>query len=520
MPSANYFRVCIVSEKPTIELSAFHLYDDNNRVDQNATITTRIDNLTGDISSLSIDNPTDSSGIKFNTPLVFLTRRNITYNFSTLTNVNAFRIGTGSNETTFADEFMLQYSDDGFNYITFINVSLSKKMSYPGPYQLTDLKPVGQCYPLVLPRELTVNTANTGLAPILGDDQRSFIGVGTDTYQDANIAYNTPACMYQWNVPGWFSKGKYYFEVYKESSNKATANGAIVDGIQDVVWYYPGLCFFDQQSGNNKERDTTGTRNVSSINTLFPKCAYLVNGAQTAAWTNVNQLTQANYNFKPGFQNGIFIDLDAGAITVISPSYYNNTNIVIPDSSIKMVNMVSFAANGISSVIRFGNNYCWPLSNFSYNFGQDPFLYAPILDDPTIQLGFGPRWKEEVKPITYSNNSSGILSWFNNDLKDYKFNQDRFDFQLIDYYKVDYKRLGEYYIKGQVTRIPDIANKRFVVRCISSKNNVEIAQCRISSDGIYEFLNLEYEPYILTSIDLDNNTVVESIGPIFPLVMT
>ena len=226
MPSAKYFRLMVGDTKKTaLELSAVHLYNDNTRVDQNATITSGFGLSGAELGIVKTGTPVDSSKIDIDLKIKRKTSLYLIWTFAADVNVNAFKIGSGSSESSFLDKFSLQYSDDGLTFKNFINIALDKKLYYPGPWQLTDLKPVGQCYPFALSKaDQLVSNCTSGDVSL--HDNYSFRSLTSEPKpRNLNWAGNGTTGLAV-PFPGTFQSGKYYFEVSCATKNLYSPSSA------------------------------------------------------------------------------------------------------------------------------------------------------------------------------------------------------------------------------------------------------------------------------------------------------
>ena len=183
MPSARYFRLRLINNKPSIEISAVHLYNADVRVDSTATITSGFTTDNVILGKVKTDVPDASSVVTVNTTTLQNTAFFIHWNFAAATNVNAFKIGSGNSQATFLNQFVLEYSTNLVDYIPFIRVNRDKQLKYPGPLALSDLKLYGESFPAILSRTEVMDYSKTNSPPVveIGPDKRS-LRMGQETY--------------------------------------------------------------------------------------------------------------------------------------------------------------------------------------------------------------------------------------------------------------------------------------------------------------------------------------------------
>ena len=510
MPSALYFKLKIfVEDKTKIDLSCFHLYDDNTRVDQNATITTGFDNNASNIAILKNDPPIENISLAVNNVLVVKkSKLYIIWKFSSATNVNAFRIGTGSSEDTMVNKFSLSYSDDGSSYVNFINIGKDKKLSYPGPWQLTQLKPVGECFPVVLDRGKDFQYINNSKPITVGEDGRSINGLVLDidfTSLNPGITYNNPgrySGLFIKEIPGIFSAGKFYFEVSETTFNTLHKTN---------IYSYITLVLV----ADNTERSTVPDKPGSpafGINSNFN--TELSNSVYGASRTMMGYTRYSTYiSFVPGYQTGFSIDFDNQELKYYNPTWCNDGfgpfNLTVSQTAFK-----KFALGTKFKLFIYADNYInHHFAKLDINVGQNTFVNAL---PNGFQPGLGPRWKEEIDGSFSYNDYNEVV--YNKDLEPYN-NKNLIISPIVDRISDPIILIGNgtFYIKGTVKREPEIENKRFIVQLFSISARAIIAERVVSSNGLYEFIGIAYGAYTITSIDLRTNTVSECIGPVYPI---
>ena len=70
MPSVKYFRLVITDEKPNFKISALHLYDDDLRVDEGATLTSGFTIDAVELNKLKNNTPSIDSFLNINSTLL------------------------------------------------------------------------------------------------------------------------------------------------------------------------------------------------------------------------------------------------------------------------------------------------------------------------------------------------------------------------------------------------------------------------------------------------------------------
>ena len=66
MPSCKHFRVVILDDKPTIKITALHLYNNDTRVDQNATLSTGFTSNSAQLVYLKNTSPSSNNVFEIN----------------------------------------------------------------------------------------------------------------------------------------------------------------------------------------------------------------------------------------------------------------------------------------------------------------------------------------------------------------------------------------------------------------------------------------------------------------------
>lgn len=503
MPSAKYFRLVVADvKKDLIELSAVHLYNDNERIDQSATLTCGFGPTSGELEPIKSNSPIEGSKVTIDLKTKRKGSCYVVWTFAAPVNVNAFRIGSGTGPETFLDKFSLQWSDDGITFKPFIKILLDKKLFYPGPWQLSDLKPVGRGYPFVMSKA----------------DQLIGLGIGGDCSLKDNYSFkgnaNNPKAYFQnWaatsvglNVPlpGIFVSGKYYFEVSCATKNTYANNNAYNK-------YVLGL-FKDPNEKIDEMRDAA---------LLGPSWA--LNHPAASSSTNPWQFNYANEYSDvvawkewggPGVQHGLAINFDDHTVQVVNPTYAKLEPGVYPMTK---SNFATASAIGdklkLGILTTYGNGCCAANDNVSINFGQEPFKHQPPAG---YEPYFGPRWREipddfivrYIKNEQINTNSSG----------DYNAAGDPIEspYNDLSLSMITEISTGGYYIKGTITREPNAETKRFLTMLFSHESNRVVAQCVASTTGVYEFYGIAYGLYTVMSVDLRTNIVSESIGPVYP----
>lgn len=503
MPSARYFRlVAGDTKKSALEISAVHLYNDNTRVDQNATLSCGFGLNATQLEPVKTDSPVDGTKIDINLAATRLLSAYVVWTFATAVNVNAFKIGTGSGESTFLDSLTFQYSDDGITYTSFIKIVGDKKLYYPGPWQLTDLKPVGECYPAVMSMvdQYVTNFAQGDVSLV---DNYTF-NSARNIVVPKIFNWNTSTTGMQTNIPGFYTTGKFYFEVSCNTKN------LYVGG--ETAYAKHMLGFFKDPVERLNDIRTANIKGAAlCIHHSFAPVIDTPFNVNT--YREYNPLIK-NKSFTPGVQHGLAIDLDNRTAKVVNPTY--------ADVALGVYDITNFAGTTnltagerLKLAIFIPTTYGSLLYNdgISVNFGQKPFV-NPVPSG--FQAGLGPRWREVPTPFTgpdvpiVSYNRSGMDDPFaNGEVREILYsNFDR---------TVAFENFGgHFYIKGTITRDPNIQNKRFLAKLFSHDTGEFVMSCVVSPSGLYEFYGIAYGLYSVFSVDLFNNTVSEAIGPVYP----
>ena len=504
MPSAKYFRLMVGDTKKTaLELSAVHLYNDNTRVDQNATITSGFDLSGAELGIVKTDTPVDSSKIDIDLKIKRKTSLYLIWTFAADVNVNAFKIGSGSSESSFLDKFSLQYSDDGLTFKNFINIALDKKLYYPGPWQLTDLKPVGQCYPFALSKaDQLVNNCTAGDVSL--HDNYSFRSLVSEP-KPRNVTWiGASTTGLAVPFPGTFQSGKYYFEVCCATKNLYAPTSAYN---RFVLGFFkdPNERFTDYRLSDSKG---------ASFCIHHPSCT-----STDAPFTFAGNYDYSDEiawkEFKaPGVQHGLAIDFDTRTIKIVNPTYAQKPPGVYDMTKCNFATATTLGEK-LKLAIILPSSYGATIFNDGVymNFGQDPFVNQPPAG---FQAGFGPRWREVPDSFTMFQFKPSL---FNADVSaDYVAAGDTFEYSapVFDMISAFENINGGYYIKGSITRVPNIENKRFLTSLFSHEAKQIVATCIASDTGIYEFYGIKYGLYTVLSVDIRDNTVSETIGPVYP----
>ncbi len=134
MPSCKYFRVVILDDKPLIKLTALHLYNNDTRVDQTATLSTGFTSDNTSLQYLKNDNPSSNNVFEINTTNIRANYRYIKWTFTADTNVNCFQIGFGDSELTSLQKFKLQFSINNTDWENILFVGPDKKIAFTAPF--------------------------------------------------------------------------------------------------------------------------------------------------------------------------------------------------------------------------------------------------------------------------------------------------------------------------------------------------------------------------------------------------
>jgi hypothetical protein len=505
MPSARFFRIQIGdTKKEALEISAIHLYNDNTRVDQTATLSSGFGLNATQLEPIKSDAPAAGTKIDVNLKLNRVTATYIVWTFASAVNVNAFRIGSGEREDSFLDKFSLQYSDDGITYWPFINILLDKKLFYPGPWQLSDLKPVGEGYPFCMSK-VDQLIGSTGGSDVSLQDNYSFKNSrnGNTGSKSQNWVGNGMV-NYALGLPGYFKSGKYYFEV-----TCATKNTYGIDtGYNSFVL---GL-FKDATERLSNFRDEAAPGASLCLN----KSSQQTSGAGPRQYNHHYPYADdlPYKKFVPGVQHGLAIDFDTHTIQVVNPTWSDKPPGTYPVSRSNFASNTALGDKIRLAIITTGSYGLHILNDsMTINFGQAAFV-NPV--PAGFQPCFGPRWREVPHDFVMKE----INLWtFNADgVSDMKQTGDDFytNYNVGKTVNALDQGVGSYYIKGTISRVPNIENKRFMTLLFSHQSNRVIDQCVASNQGLYEFYGIEYGLYSIFSVDLRTGITSESIGPVYP----
>jgi hypothetical protein len=119
MPSCKHFRVVILDDKPIVKITALHLYNNDTRVDQNATLSTGFTSNSAQLEYLKNTSPSSNNVFEINLTSIRPVNRFIRWTFAADTNVNCFQIGFGDLESNSLQKFKLQFSLDGLSWGEF-----------------------------------------------------------------------------------------------------------------------------------------------------------------------------------------------------------------------------------------------------------------------------------------------------------------------------------------------------------------------------------------------------------------
>lgn len=505
MPAAKYFRIIPLSTgKTKFEVSAIHLYNDNTRVDQTATLSSGFGLIGADLNPVKSDTPAEGTKIDIDLATKRQASVYIIWTFAANVNVNAFRIGSGTDETTFLDKFVLQYSDDGITFKSFVRISVDKKLYYPGPWQLSELKPVGEGYPMVMSKVDQMSGFPNGFDCGLRDNYSFKGNVNGDPKRSTN--WTSSSTYLQVQLPGFYKTGKYYFEVSCAAKNLYSLNNAYNKLI---------LGFFKDDTERLEEfRLTTLQGGALCIN--HPACVSKSNTTPLSWIYNTDYSVDVKYQeFTPGVQHGLAIDFDSRSFQVVNPTYAKKAPGVYPLTNSNF-DTATTPADKLSLALVFPISYGSTIVNddISINFGQRPFTNTP---PPGFQAAFGPRW-HEIPDTIYIREQ--IYESFNRSVSaDYITAGDKFESPislLSDIMVNTFEGGGRYYIKGTVTRQPASDNKRFLTLLFSHNSNSIVRECVVSGQGLYEFFGIEYGLYTVLSVDLRTGITSEAIGPVYP----
>ena len=525
MPAAKYFRVLITDEKPLIKVTAFHLYNNDTRVDEVATVSSGFISDSNILAKLKESTPNIDSVIEINTNNFRKFSLYFKWTFSTDTNVNCFKVGFSDLESTSLQKFKLQFSLDNTNWEDIIFVGPDKKLFFTSSYSFSELKPNGECFPYCL-SQLNYSPGNatgsdykfTGALKISKDRSTILFSkkVLPENYGSNKAIRGTQSQSHggmSGFMDGIFNKGKFYFEVsvFSENVNSASNSNSIPAYNLLNLAIVPTV---------NERITSAGLRtNTSVFNAIgLNQPRYHIG---TYGFNDYDQQTYATYNnvltpktrFLPGVQHGILLDFDNKQTWFLNPNWTAAAAGKYPFTTDQLGNLAgnAFALAIISCAWGIVPEYNGDLY---INFGQDPFLHAvPEGYNP----GLGPRWHEVADDMPSL--STTLVGLFSQETK--LFDVDNRITRSVEQVKyeipLNIARTGNYYIKGQITREPNIPDKRFCAHLFNHEDNKVIDTCLADKDGYYEFYGINEGNYSVLSIDLLNNTVSETIGPIKPM---
>lgn len=506
MPTARFFRLAVGDVSNTVlDISAVHLYNDNTRVDQNATLSSGFGLNATQLNVLKNDQPVDGEKITIDLATVRHCAAYVLWTFATAINVNAFRIGTGAEEQSFLNKLSLQYSDDGITYRSFVRISTDKKLFYPGPWQLTGLKPVGECYPFVMSKaDQVIRNMAAGDATLR--DNYSFkcnVNLKSGTQ---NIVWGASTVGMAVLLPGIFQSGKYYFEV--SSTFKNSYSNAVGSSYLKYVLALPK----DPTERLEEVRDSSLRGPSIALN----HCAASNTNTAPSDFTYQKEYSPAISfkTYRPGVQHGLAIDFDNRNMKVVNPTYAD----VAPgiyDISNANIGTDMAAGDKVKAAIIINPTYGFYNSgeDMFLNFGQVPFANAVPAG---YQSGFGPRWQEVPDTLINRGVDIGNINFSNPGDSSANGDITSFITSQSNAIRMREHNGGHYYIKGTISRDPNIQDKRFIARLFCHASGSFIDTCVASQSGIYEFYGIAYGLYSVFSVDVRNNTVTESIGPVYP----
>lgn len=518
MPSCKHFRVVILDDKPLLKITAFHLYNNDTRVDQAATLSTGFTSNATQLEYLKNSTPSSNNVFEINLPTIRPVNRFIKWTFASDTNVNCFQIGFGDLESNSLQKFKLQFSLDGLSWENIIFIGPDKKLAFTSAYSFSDLKPNGQCFPFLLSKvnhSLGWNAYGAfAYGPKIGSDRRSII-TGKQKLKENYSHVNSLGWMLSGNselsgnLEGIFNKGKFYFEVSTFSENNFNYSS---NGDNTSVFNCLNLAIAPT---NNERVASTGLRNTSTvyktIGLNLPKYSLLSTGFGYSSQNLYNRTLAPKTKFTPGVQHGILLDFDNKQSWFLNPTWSSAAPGKYPFTTDPLA---ALSGNSFLLALMF-NNYGVSidyLDDIYLNFGQSTFANAvPEGYNP----GIGPRWNEVADD---TQKQSINLGWFlNNDNLDHSLNPTKEHVELLKQmlpFNNDFP--GNYYIKGRITKQPDNPNKQFFAVLLEHSTQSLIDVCLANKDGYYEFYGIANTVYSVLSIDLKNNVISETIGPIMP----
>jgi hypothetical protein len=520
MPSCKHFRVVILDDKPIVKITALHLYNNDTRVDQNATLSTGFTSNSAQLEYLKNTSPSSNNVFEINLTSIRPVNRFIRWTFAADTNVNCFQIGFGDLESNSLQKFKLQFSLDGLSWENIVFVGPDKKLAFTSAYSFSDLKPNGQCFPFLLSKVNHSlgwhNNSYFAYGPKIGSDRRSIITGKQKLSTNLTTSY---VSSHGWllggnselsgNLEGIFNKGKFYFEVSTFSENNINFSTN-----SDNTWVYNCLNLAIAAT-NNERVASTGLRNNSTIYKTIglnlPKYSSLNTGFLPHNQNLFNRTLTPKTKFTPGVQHGILLDFDNKQSWFLNPTWTSAAPGKYPFTTDPLA---ALTGNSFLLALMF-NNYGVAvdfLDDIYLNFGQSTFA-NPVPDG--YNPGIGPRWNEVADDEPKQNNSIG---WFlNSDNLNLNLNPTKEHIELIKQmlpFNNDFP--GNYYIKGRITKQPDNPNKQFFAVLLEHSTQSLIDVCLANKEGYYEFYGIANTVYSVLSIDLKNNVVSETIGPIMP----
>ena len=518
MPSCKHFRVVILDDKPLLKITAFHLYNNDTRVDQAATLSTGFTSNSAQLEYLKNSTPSSNNVFEINLTTIRPVNRFIKWTFASDTNVNCFQIGFGDLESNSLQKFKLQFSLDGLSWDSIIFIGPDKKLAFTSAYSFSDLKPNGQCFPFLLSKvNHSLGWHTNGIfayGPKIGTDRRSIV-TGKQKLKDNYSHVNSHGWLLSGNselsgnLEGIFNKGKFYFEVSTFSENNHNFS---YNSDNNGVYNCLNLAIAPT---NNERVASTGLRNNSAIYKTIglnlPKYCSLSTGFIYSNQNLYNRTLAPKTKFTPGVQHGILLDFDNKQSWFLNPTWSSAAPGKYPFTTDPLA---ALSGNSFLLALMF-NNYGVSidyLDDIYLNFGQSTFANAvPEGYNP----GIGPRWNEVVDD---TQKQSINLGWIlNNDNLDHSLDPTKEHVELLKQmlpFNNDFP--GNYYIKGRITKQPDNPNKQFFAVLLEHSTQSLIDVCLANKDGYYEFYGIANTVYSVLSIDLKNNVISETIGPIMP----
>lgn len=505
MPIARYWRIAVGSQGvPTeTEVSAITLINTDTVFDMTAAaavVTTSFVPVSGDPSILMRSAPVgneclvipSSSGARY-----------ITFDLKTAVNINAFRIGFGSNELKSMTKLSLQYSTTNLLWTTLYSIEDAVKLNYTAPYTLSELSSSNTGYPSLFQQKeiVSYDTPSNSPGTMLVDtlERRVFSYNGSKLPSDAS----TVGSSFFLPLSGWMKPGKYYFEL----SVQTKVNQSLANSLYFGIGYRKSTVEYRMDPKNSLLFALTQTLNGSNKATyvLDPKTSL---GLESPAGFNIVE------GGKSGYQGSFLLDSILKKIELKNSPYIGNLEFTHAKSFNATVATTDSLFFFLTSPLLSDTREI----DYTFNFGQKPWVNEPPAG---FESRIGYRWNLVVDNLWISKQKTRMKDLVENpavrcnplDFGDEYFPSNSFKDVLIE-------EKQKYFIKGFVSS-QDNAQRKHLVKLMSYPELILLEETVSNSQtGLYEFINIEYREYAIVSCDLLNKDYSpEIIAPVFPLLM-